>query len=94
MYQVYRCIGHADIWGMYGVYKHTGGCTDEQGMYRHMGVYRCVGGVQTYAEHTEYGGAIDVCGCIDVGSHRHPYHTDSQTYPHIPANYTWVLYFL
>ena len=28
MYEgVYRCIGHTDIWEMYGAYKHTGGHT-------------------------------------------------------------------
>ena len=47
--EVYRCIGHTDIW------KDVWGCTNIQGAYRCIGAYRYMGDAQKYGEHTQYG---------------------------------------
>ena len=51
--------------------------------------HRCMGDVQMYGEHT------DVWGMYRCGDHTDaPRPTDHQTYPHMPAKYTCVLYLL
>ena len=85
----YRCMGNVQMYwaiqtyvGMLGAYKYTGG----KQMYGGVDVWE---DVQKYEEHTEYG------GCTGVGGHKDtPKHTDSQTYPHMPSNYTCILHFL
>ena len=91
---VYICIGHEDISG------------DVLGAYRCMGDVHMSWTIQTYGGmywgHTNvqegiqmYGGMYRCKGMYKCGGHTEtPRHTDSQTYPHMPGNYTWALSFL
>ena len=52
--------GIIQTWGMYGAY-------------RHMGVYRCMGDVQKYGEHTDVWGMYRCNGGVQMlQSYRHP----------------------
>ena len=80
--EVYICLGHTDIWGIYwghtDVWGHTDiwamysghtnvwGSTDIQGMYGCMGVYRCREDVKMYVVYRCMRGHTDT-----------PRHTDS-----------------
>ena len=102
--QMYR--GHIDVWGCTDVWQYTdvwgiqayGGMNRAiqryGGMQTYMG-HTDIWGIQTYRGHTMYGG-VQMYGTVQMwDSFRHPpRHTDSQTYPSMPANYTWVLYLL
>ena len=68
---------HTDIWGRYWGHKMYG---DMQGM------YRCMGDVQKYGEHTDVWRMYRCMGYTDVEVTLTPHkHTDSQTYPHLPT---------
>ena len=107
VWRVYRCMRQTDVWGfidiqgaykcmgdvkMYGVYRCMEDVcefTDIQGAYRCMGMYRHMGSIQVYE------------GCTDVWEstvveiiRTPPYIQTARHNPHMPANYTWVLYFL
>ena len=59
------------------------------GVYKHTGVYRCMGRC------TEVRGDTDVWGCTDVEVIQTPQNIQTATHtPHMPANFTWVLFFL
>ena len=81
--KMYR--GHTDVWRVYRCKGHTyiWGCTG--GIH---GVYICMGDVQKYGQHT------DVWGCTNAGVIQPTRHTDSKTYPHMPANYIYTIFLI
>ena len=93
----YRCM--EDVWehkNVQRVYRYVTdiktykGHTDVMECTDVFGMYICIG------EPTDVWGMYRCMGCREVGGHTIPPDiTDRQTYPsHMPANYTWVLYFL
>ena len=79
---MYRCMGGVQTYmghtDVWGMYRCKGH-TDIWGMYWGIQMY---GGIQTHSEHTD-GGSYRYCPDIQTARH-----------PHMPANYTLVLYFL
>ena len=78
-------LGNTDVWRVYTCIGHTyiWGCTGGiHGVHIYMGMYRSMGSIQMY-------GDVQM-----LGSFNPPKHTDSKTYPHMPANYIYTIFLI
>ena len=71
LHSLYRHLGHTDVWGCMGAFRHIGvfrcmGAFGHMGLFRcmvvfgHMGVFRCMGDVWTYMGIWIYGRHMDL----------------------------------